>query len=143
MDRHKRVNYHPKWELIVRLIHRRAAGHCEQCGVKAFSYIRRSSKRFGGYRYATESELAKLTELSERGTKDGWGRRKALRYLRLTYVHLEVGHLDRDLTNNRFGNLRAFCQACHLNHDRPQHLRSRSYGRLHDRKDQLTIFNKP
>jgi len=44
-------------------------------------------------------------------------------------VILTVAHLDRDRTNNRFKNLAALCQRCHLNHDRAQHIQNRKYGR--------------
>lgn len=44
-------------------------------------------------------------------------------------VDLAVAHVDRDRSHNRFWNLAALCQACHLAHDRPQHLVSRRAGR--------------
>lgn len=44
-------------------------------------------------------------------------------------VVLTVAHLDRDRTNNRFTNLAALCQRCHLNHDRQSHIYNRKYGR--------------
>jgi hypothetical protein len=43
-------------------------------------------------------------------------------------VILTVAHLDRDRNNNRFSNLAALCQGCHLFHDLCQHLYSRKYG---------------
>ena len=45
--------------------------------------------------------------------------------LRTTRVVLAAAHLDSDPTNNRLANLRAFCQRCHLLHDRPHHLAQR------------------
>lgn len=45
-------------------------------------------------------------------------------------VVLTVAHIDHDKTNNRFNNLAALCQRCHLNHDRHQHAFNRKYGRL-------------
>lgn len=44
-------------------------------------------------------------------------------------VVLTVAHIDHDTTNNRFHNLAALCQRCHLNHDRHQHAFYRKYGR--------------
>lgn len=44
-------------------------------------------------------------------------------------VVLTVAHLDRDRTNNRFHNLAALCQRCHLNYDRPQNNYDRKFGR--------------
>ena len=44
-------------------------------------------------------------------------------------IVLTVAHLDHDKTNNRFSNLAALCQRCHLGHDRKQHVFNRMYGR--------------
>lgn len=131
--------YHPKWSLIRRMIKRRAGGRCEACGVEAGCYIVRTAPF--SWRYATEDEVRRLYELTkhwDRRRKRVWGRRRALKYLKLTYVHLQVAHLDRDRQNNRFWNLKALCPAHHLLYDYPQHLRSRRYGREHTNV-QLTI----
>lgn len=53
-------------------------------------------------------------------------------------VVLTVAHIDHDKSNNRFSNLAALCQRCHLNHDRHQHNLSRRYGRDW-KKNQLKI----
>lgn len=42
-----------------------------------------------------------------------------------TRVYLATAHIDHDPTNNRLGNLKAFCQRCHLAHDRLEHQRRR------------------
>src|SRR3954453_2500413 len=44
---------------------------------------------------------------------------------RSTRVVLACSHLDHDPTNNRPSNLKAFCQRCHMLHDRPEHQRRR------------------
>jgi 5-methylcytosine-specific restriction endonuclease McrA len=44
-------------------------------------------------------------------------------------VVLTVAHIDRNKDNNRFSNLAALCQRCHLRHDLPQHVENRKYGR--------------
>ena len=44
---------------------------------------------------------------------------------RTTKVVLAAAHLDHDPGNNRFRNLKAFCQRCHLLHDRKEHQRRR------------------
>ena len=54
-------------------------------------------------------------------------------------VVLTVAHIDQDKDNNRFLNLAALCQRCHLNHDRGQHIANRKYGRNH-KKNQLRFF---
>ena len=54
-------------------------------------------------------------------------------------VVLTVAHIDHNINNNRFNNLAALCQKCHLNHDLPQHIDSRKYGR-NWKRDQLNLF---
>jgi Zn finger protein HypA/HybF involved in hydrogenase expression len=38
-------------------------------------------------------------------------------------VILATAHLDQDPTDNREKNLKAYCQQCHLNHDRVENVR--------------------
>ena len=45
--------------------------------------------------------------------------------LRTTRVVLAAAHLDSDPRNNRLADPRAFCQRCHMLHDRPHHLAQR------------------
>jgi hypothetical protein len=45
--------------------------------------------------------------------------------LKATRVVLATAHRDHDPTNNRPRNLVAFCQRCHLGHDREEHQRRR------------------
>lgn len=56
-------------------------------------------------------------------------------------VVLTVAHIDHDKTNNRFNNLAALCQRCHLRHDIKQHVQNRKYGR-NWKKDQLNLFDQ-
>ena len=58
-------------------------------------------------------------------------KQKALKAAGLTEIILTVAHLDHDKTNNRFSNLKALCQRCHLRHDLDQHANNRKYGRKH------------
>jgi hypothetical protein len=53
-------------------------------------------------------------------------------------VVLTVAHMDQDKKNNRFNNLRALCQRCHLAHDLNAHIENRRYGR-HFRKYQIKL----
>lgn len=55
-------------------------------------------------------------------------------------VVLTVAHIDHDKTNNRFKNLAALCQKCHLKHDIKQHVDNRKYGRQWKGKHQLKII---
>ena len=58
-----------------------------------------------------------LARLAERGADDPG--------LRTTKVFLVTAHLDHDPGNCRPRNLRAFCQRCHMLHDREEHRRRR------------------
>lgn len=53
-------------------------------------------------------------------------------------VILTVAHIDQRKSNNRFSNLAALCQRCHLNHDRKHHIHKRIYG---NNKNQLPLIN--
>jgi len=55
-------------------------------------------------------------------------------------VVLTVAHIDHDKTNNRFNNLAALCQRCHLGHDLKQHVANRKYGRKHKGDHQLKLY---
>jgi hypothetical protein len=44
-------------------------------------------------------------------------------------IVLTIAHMDHNRDNNRFENLKALCQRCHLVHDAKQHHYSRKYGR--------------
>lgn len=53
-------------------------------------------------------------------------------------VILTVAHLDHNKNNNRFSNLAALCQKCHLGYDAKHHAENRKYGRDW-KKDQLNL----
>ena len=53
-------------------------------------------------------------------------------------VVLTVAHLDHNKHNNRFSNLAALCQRCHLKYDAKHHAISRKYGKQY--KQQPTLF---
>jgi hypothetical protein len=61
--------------------------------------------------------------------KAGYSKPDALRKMAWTTIVLTVAHLDQDKGNNRFSNLAALCQRCHLNHDRSRNIEKRKYGR--------------
>jgi hypothetical protein len=49
-------------------------------------------------------------------------------------VILTVAHLDHDITNNSFFNLKAMCQRCHLRYDAKHHAETRRLKKA--RKDE-------
>lgn len=44
-------------------------------------------------------------------------------------VILTIAHLNHDKNDNRFSNLKALCQRCHLHYDIGHHIFNRKYGR--------------
>jgi hypothetical protein len=57
-----------------------------------------------------------------------------------SFVILTCGHVDGDIENNRFSNLKYWCQRCHFGHDRGDNIMRRKYGRKYSRKHQLKLF---
>lgn len=127
--------YHPKWELISKLIrNNRAKNRCEKCGIVNGSVI----KRLGGDAYRHPS-IAEWDMINTKVKKGYYCFNGALKHFGFTKVILTVAHIDHDKTNNRFNNLAAWCQRCHLKHDAHQHQENRKYGR-NWKKYQLKIF---
>lgn len=63
-----------------------------------------------------------VTWRDRRGRPARWPDLMEATRLRMTRVVLAAAHLDGNPRNNRLNNLRAFCQGCHMLHDRPHHL---------------------
>lgn len=118
--------YHPKWSLISFLIRkRRANDKCEWCGVSNGKFIKREGSTF---RYACQTDLDMIYSRIKCSQSN---LTESLKYHGFTKVVLTVSHIDHDKTNNRFENLAALCQKCHLGHDMKEHVNNRKYGRNH------------
>ena len=82
--------------------------------------------------------------------RDGLGRRVCFRpgtidvlgIARRTRVVLAAAHRDHDTANNAGVNFAAFCQRCHMIHDRPEH-RRRRWATLFRRKALGDLFRGP
>ena len=70
-------------------------------------------------------DAVRQTWRNDRGRPARWPDIEEATRLRQTRVILAAAHLDHNPGNNRLGNLRSFCQRCHLIHDRPHHLARR------------------
>lgn len=126
--------YHPKWKLISKLIrYKRAKNKCEWCGVMNGTTIQRQPA--GQWRYICATQWAMIRNY----ILNGFTRVQANKKLGFTKVVLTVAHIDQDKNNNRFGNLAALCQKCHLSHDHKHHVANRLYGRKHKGEGQLRI----
>ena len=124
-------HYHPKWSLIRRLILKRAGHRCEECGVENYEMGFRIRGRF-------YSEIT-IVEILEKTGFDLTDELSAKQQERPLKIILTVAHVDHDVGNNRFSNLRAWCQRCHLNHDRVDNAHRRRYGK-HNHRIQMTLF---
>ena len=127
--------YHPKWKLISKLIrYKRAQNRCEKCDVLNGSII----KRLDGDKYRHPS-TKEWDMIHSKIKHSGYSMSGALKKLGFTRIILTVAHIDHDKTNNRFSNLAAWCQRCHLKHDAHQHVDNRKYGRKW-KQNQLNMF---
>jgi hypothetical protein len=131
-----RKEYHPKWKLISKLVRfRRAQGRCEKCGVQEGQV---------GYYVDERFITATLPVRYYDSIVKQVGHRKAVRSTRARYhvqlvkIKTSCAHLDHNRKNNRFSNLAALCERCHLRHDIPERTRTFKYG-IHFRKNQLNI----
>jgi hypothetical protein len=117
--------YHPKWRLISYLIRvRRANNRCEKCGVANGAFIRRG--RGDSYTTPGAQEWDMIHSYKKNNACTFL---QAVKHFGFIRVVLTVAHLDHDKNNNRFWNLMAKCQRCHLIHDIYQHAANRKYGR--------------
>ena len=124
-------------ELSMAIRFGRAQGRCESCGRPHGRMI----YHLGDGRW-WDAEACRW--------RDGLGRRvrlkvegfDVLRIVRTTRVVLAAAHRDHDTANNANANLAAFCQRCHMIHDRPEHKRRR-WRTLFRRKALGDLFGGP
>lgn len=101
-------NYSSDFKLRSRFIRFvRAKNRCENCGAWNYQFLDKHTR-----------ELTDPTDAN------------AIR------IVLTTSHLDHDITNNSFYNLKALCQKCHINYDIPHRKESRRKKKL---KDQLKL----
>lgn len=103
-------NYPSNWKSEIKpAILKRANNCCEFCGVENNSYIFRTDDN--KWFYCDDWLNTKNRGVGFYITK-GDGRIKII---------LTIAHLDHDVTNNDYENLKALCQKCHLNYDKEHH----------------------
>lgn len=123
-------------ELSMAIRFGRAQGRCESCGRPHGQMV----YHLGDGRW-WDAEAGRW--------RDGWGRRIRVRSgvdilgrARRTHVVLAAAHRDHDTANNADANLAAFCQRCHMIHDRLEHQRRR-WRTLFRRKAIGDLFGGP
>jgi hypothetical protein len=105
--------YPQNWKSEIRpAILERAENKCEFCGVENYSVGFR--KAIGGDFVAFKAN-GKISSYKQafQIAKD----LNALLYDKHIIIVLTIAHLDHDVANNDYGNLRALCQRCHNRHD--------------------------
>ncbi len=121
------INYklYPKnWKTEIRpAILKRANNRCEICNVQNYSEGFRNKE---GHFYTTEYIISELEnsgvdmfedELFNCVQKDG--------QVKPIKIVLTIAHLDHDISNNDYSNLKALCQKCHLDYDKNYHKENR------------------
>lgn len=119
------------WDDISAAIRAAAGDRCEQCGVPNRVWIVRSS--------SDPSRYVTITDDYEVMAMDGSYHRLSEipdEFMDNPEVHivLTVAHLDQNPANNDLDNLKALCQRCHLNHDRPHNIVKRNRTRLDNKQ---------
>lgn len=125
----------PQLSAVIRF--RRAKGRCESCGRP---HGKRVAHLGNGYWWDEEAVT----------WRDGRGRKarafaapsSLLEAVRTTRVILATAHRNHDTSDNADTNLAAWCQRCHLQHDRPEHQRRR-WRTLFRRKALGDLFGGP
>lgn len=114
-----RSNYPPNWEEISLAEREAASNRCRRCQVPNGSLVARNpADKEEWAAYVVEEDCWYYsddpTTPIQVDAPDRWGD--------LIKVVLTVGHVDQNPQNNHPDNLRAWCQRCHLNHDRPYNI---------------------
>jgi hypothetical protein len=117
-------DYPTNWKTEIRpAILKRANNCCEICNVQNYSEGFRNKE---GHFYTTEFIISKLEnsgvdmfedELFNCVQKNG--------QVKPIKIVLTIAHLDHDISNNDFSNLKALCQKCHLDYDKNYHKENR------------------
>lgn len=95
-----RTNYPANWFDTIRPdILRRDNYKCTKCGIAHRSYIVRDNK--GIYSEISQEQFVQFREEGKKTFK----------------VYLQVAHMDNDVTNLNYSNLKALCPVCHLLND--------------------------
>ena len=112
--------YDPSWKTVIRpdilkrseqLLYGRMIPCCEFCGVE--------NKAIG---FRDHSGIFCHSEEYLNVQKRGFGFINTTGFLKIV---LTIAHLDHNVENNDYENLKALCQKCHLNWDKEHHKKSR------------------
>jgi 5-methylcytosine-specific restriction endonuclease McrA len=104
--------YHPEWKTRIRPdILRRANNSCEECGLMNYEVILRTPT---GCRNPCPQEWDMIYSRIKYSHSN---MTESLKYHGFTKIVLTIAHLDHNVENNDYDNLKALCQRCHLRYD--------------------------
>ena len=113
--------YPSNWKTEIRpAILERANHKCEFCGVANYAIGFRDE--FGAFHQIENSIALEAYEFPSKPFK----------------IILTIAHLDHDIKNNDYSNLKALCQKCHNNYDAPYRAQNRRES-LKWKKKQLEL----
>lgn len=136
--REHRFFYPIDWPQLSAMIRfRRAGGRCESCGRPHGQTV----WHLGDGRW-WDAQVGSWRDGSGRVIFLAVATGDVLRSARKTRVVLAAAHRNHDTTDNASANLAAFCQRCHMIHDRPEH-RRRRWVTLFRRKAAGNLFGGP
>lgn len=92
----------------------RAEDRCQFCGLLNYSVVDEDREMQHTTSHDTFKEANEAKVLMRRITRD----------CGLIVIVLTIAHLDHNPENNHPENLRALCQKCHLDYDRPHHMKN-------------------
>lgn len=119
--------YPPNWLTEIRpAVLARAKQRCENCGIQNGVWVR---KEKNGKRQSPGAQ--ELDMIISKMHNSGYSYSGALRAFGYSQIVLTIAHLDHDYENHQVSidRLRAWCQKCHLDYDRPRHIENRKNGR--------------
>lgn len=128
--------YHPEWKTRIRPdILKRADNKCECCGVENKAKILRGDwndiecyqDMQGNIFDANTSKWIGDDYLGE-----------VSRTNNIITIILTIAHLDHDISNNDYSNLKAMCQRCHNRYDMPNRVKNRKKNVTNP--DQTSLF---
>ena len=136
--RKHRFFYPIDWrELSVAIRFGRAKGRCEGCGRPHGRMVH----HLGDGRW-WDAQAACWRDGRGRRARIEVGALDLIKLVRVTHIVLATAHRDHDTANNAAANFVAWCQRCHLIHDRPEHRRRRKIT-LFRRRASGDLFGGP
>jgi hypothetical protein len=121
--------YPKNWKTEIRpAILERANNCCEECGVHNYATGARD----------LDGKWHNTREICSMNSDVGYGYFGTFGVRDIKIV-LTIAHLDHDITNNDYSNLKALCQKCHLNLDKNQHRQS-SRNTMNKKKGLQSLF---